>query len=652
MKRHYLYIGLVAALLAGSTSDASAQGFLKKTMQKANEAKEKLQEKVGNVMENVTGIDLSGNNSSESVSSEAPVQKKSATDVVAKRKASTVSWDAPVVPCSARTPAELLKELPAVPTADQIANPTEEDQILFYQAIKRVSLRAEELNAGSDACEDDWIEEWRLKMNARLSSVFGLTPEEMNKLDDPNTSEAERERLQQKMESNMRNKYNLGSEADMEARAAQLEARMNAMGGSEAAAGQMAIKAIEKMRPFYNANENEIKYLSGMSAADFYAANMAQTKYSIAHPDSEKMCPEMQKGMEYANTARKKDGKAYTTREQAFQKKMQSAMQKAMKEAQSDMMGGGAGSMADIMGMGNIEQMSADLSAATAEAAKLQQGLAHLAELEAPMQAALDFDASALSHSLSKDNYKKLEELRNKICATDDPDKYNALYNEAGALISNFRQNAAKKLRAEIQSRMDKVKAEMPGLIMAHQNAAKEGLIPSCAVTRAPFNAVISAADILNDAYSSISEAYPSMVCTSIYHTYTLAENEMVYYPENYVGRNEGTGIILYVKNHANGTVYQLTDGKKQKVTEKDFKRDVETPIAKDKQQKDQTWTSTDGKRKAYFNAEGGILQLPEGEVINSYELQALQSDARTITWFTIEHEEGKINVLKHVYKI
>lgn len=642
---------IIAALLAGSTTDVNAQGFLKKTLQKANEAKEKFQEKVGSVVEGATGINLNGEKTNDVVKEAAAPAKNTATDVVAKRRASTVSWDAPVTPSTASTPAALLGELPAVPTVDQIANPSEEDQILFYQAIKKVTLRAEALNSGSEACDDAWLEEWRKKLNERLSTVFGLTSAEMDKLDDPNTSDAERERLQQKMQDNLRKKYNLGSEADMEARAAQLEARMAAMGGSEGAAQQMALKAMEKMRPFYNANESEIRYLSGMSAADFYIANLAQTRYSLAHPDSEKMCPEMQRALDYANAARQKDGKAYTTREQAFQKKTQSAMQKAMKEAQSEMMGG-AGSMADLMGMGNINQMNADMASATSEVAKLQQGMAKLAEEEAPMQQALDFNARALLESLSNANSKKIEDLRRKICATDDPDKYNALYNEAGALIKNFRQNAAKTYRAELQKRMDQVKQLMPALIKAQQDAATAEVIPACAANRAPLNAVISAADMLNDAYSSIGEAYPSLVCTTVYQTYTLSSDEVVYYPENYVGDAAQTGIVLYLKNRSNGTVYQLVDGKKKKVTASDFKRDVETPIAKDRQQKDQTWTSTDGQRRAHYNAKGGILQLPEGEVFNSYELQALRSDAHTIVWYTIQYGEGEINILEHVYKI
>ncbi len=650
MKRHFVYIGLMLAMLAGSSADANAQGFLKKAMQKANEAKERLQDKVGSVMGEVTGIDLSAGSQSEtSVSSEVKT-KNTATDVVAKRRSSSVSWDAPVAPSKANDPMSLLNELPAVPSADQIANPTEEEQILFYQAIKRVTMRAEALNVGGEACDDAWIEEWRQKYNERMSKLFGLTPEEMNKLDDPETSEAERERLQQKMEANMRNKYELGDAANMDARVEEMEKRMQAMGGNEAVAQQMTLKTMEKMRPFYNANEGEIKYLTGMSAAEFYSANMAQTKYSIANPDSEKMCPEMQKGMDYANAARKKDGKAYTTRENAFQKKMQSAMQTAMKEAQKEMTG--AGSMEEMMGLGKLGQMTADMASATAEMQKLQMGLARLAEQEAPMAEALQFDSELLNKSVSEANFKKIEDLRKKICATDDPEKYNALYNEAGALISNFRQNAAKKLRAEIQYRMDKVKKQMPNFIRVQQQAVKDEIIPACAVNRSPLNAVIQAADMLNDAYTTIGEAYPSLVCTTVCMTYKLEDDEEFYYPENYVGASDEMGFKIYVKNRVNGKVYQLVKGERKQVTENDFNKDIKTPIAKSQQQKSQTWTSTDGKRKAYYNANGGFLQLPEGEIINSYDMQSLQAEEHLITWYSLEYTEGKLNVLKHIYKI
>ena len=79
------------------------------------------------------------------------------------RRYSTFGWDGVVTPSTAQFPVPLMNEFPAVPAAADLVNPVEEKQIAYYQAIKRVTLRAEELNADT-TCDDETTLAWREKI--------------------------------------------------------------------------------------------------------------------------------------------------------------------------------------------------------------------------------------------------------------------------------------------------------------------------------------------------------------------------------------------------------------------------------------------------------------------------------------------------------
>nr|MCR5548041.1 hypothetical protein [Bacteroidales bacterium] len=89
------------------------------------------------------------------------------TQAFPPRRYSTFGWDGVVTPSSAQYPVPLMNEFPAVPAASDLVNPVEEKQIAYYQAIKRVTLRAEELNE-SNTCDDEATLAWREKTNGML----------------------------------------------------------------------------------------------------------------------------------------------------------------------------------------------------------------------------------------------------------------------------------------------------------------------------------------------------------------------------------------------------------------------------------------------------------------------------------------------------
>ncbi len=63
------------------------------------------------------------------------------------------------------------------------------------------------------------------------------------------------------------------------------------------------------------------------------------------------------------------------------------------------------------------------------------------------------------------------------------------------------------------------------------------------------------------------------------------------------------------------GKVYHFSGGSWSPVSDEEFqklngkRKDASSP-------KSASWTSSDGKRKVFYNAEGGFLQMPEGDQV------------------------------------
>ena len=200
----------VVAALALLCSQANAQGFLSK-----------LKEQAAQAMAGAMGV----SETPEQAGGDAVAQSDDPNSVVTgeqalpKRRESTFGWDGPVTPSSAKFPIPLLNELPAVPSAADLINPVESKQIEFYKAIKAVTLRAEELNQNS-TCEDEETLMWRKKTNDALKSAFGLTDAEIAILQDENASEADQQRISDKIAASILGGVDVNA---MEADAARFE---------------------------------------------------------------------------------------------------------------------------------------------------------------------------------------------------------------------------------------------------------------------------------------------------------------------------------------------------------------------------------------------------------------------------------------------
>ncbi|MBQ8991143.1 MAG: hypothetical protein IJQ60_07095 [Prevotella sp.] len=184
---------IMAALLMLSTADANAQGFLKKLKQKAQAA-----------VSSTKGTENEESEEQQDADSDEPADPSNLTvaqgdDIVPKRKTSTITWDGTITPSSASTAAALMKELPALPSAEKMARSTMEERDAYTQKIAAVTLRAEQLQKGTDECSDAEMEALREKWENKIQNMFGLTKEEMAILNDENAPESKKKPIQDKV---------------------------------------------------------------------------------------------------------------------------------------------------------------------------------------------------------------------------------------------------------------------------------------------------------------------------------------------------------------------------------------------------------------------------------------------------------------------
>ena len=186
-------IMMMAALLMLSMADANAQGFLKKLKQKAQQAV------LGNQVEEREEPSEELQTMSDESADPSKLAVAEGSDIVPKRKTSTVTWDGTVTPSSASTPEALMRELPQLPSAEKMARSTMEERDAYAMQIARVVARAEQLQNASKDCSDADMEALREKWERKIQDLFGLTKEEMAILNDENAPESKKKPIQDKV---------------------------------------------------------------------------------------------------------------------------------------------------------------------------------------------------------------------------------------------------------------------------------------------------------------------------------------------------------------------------------------------------------------------------------------------------------------------
>ena len=627
MKKLFIVIAAMSLLCA----PAQGQAFLNKLKEKAVQA-------VGNTIGNAIGDKLQGDIPDSvkdmaemgETAADAP-QAVTGEQALPPRRASSFGWDGPVIPSSAKFPIPLMNEFPAVPSPSELAHPTEEKQIAYYKAIKAVTLRAEELNE-STTCEDEETLMWRKKANNWLHDLFGLTDAEIKMLEDENLPESEKKRLEEKMGKALLGDLDVNA---LESEAAKYEgmseAQINAM---------MADRTFAALDPVFDRNAADIQKYMGVTAAEMKAASRAQMK--SANPNKE--CPEMQalqsKSKAYQKAQAAKDP-SFQKAADAFEKRMQAETREATMKASSM---GGIGGM-----MGKISEMQQKAAPIMETEQKLSNYFAQTTKL-------LQIPDNAVDAKFSVADRKKLLSLKEQIYATDNPAVYNPLFQQAQEIIKTYRERAAKVWAADVQSRFDKMKANMSEIIKLNRQAVADELIPECALWRLPLNVVISAGDILAEAYSDCPADYPPMYNEEIIREVPLdavpGGEAHGWFPEFSVfGASHFDEIAAgkYLFASTDEGVFQYNGGGWTKLSNERIKQLSE--MKRDATPADQSFISQDGLRKVVFNAYGGYIMLPEGDEI--FQPSAWKAYPNRIQWiYQNTTENGKLQLVLCTYKL
>ncbi len=205
----------VAVMMASVPCESHAQGLLGKLKQKA-------EDKFLNAVGIKTEKEVPQEEEVADEQDPASMQPASASDKIPKLRRSNVVWDGEVKPSTAADYRALMDELPQLPSAEEMANPDDSKKQAYMNRLYSLSMRTEELD-DMYTCSDEEMTAARDMLYKEMEGITGLTAEEMVRLDDPNTSEAERERLEKKMMDHVVGDADMEG---MEAAAIKNEARM------------------------------------------------------------------------------------------------------------------------------------------------------------------------------------------------------------------------------------------------------------------------------------------------------------------------------------------------------------------------------------------------------------------------------------------
>ena len=615
MKRIAVLVAAISLLCA----PAQAQGILGRIAGAAGKA-------VGNVVGNAVGKTVN-EKVNEKVGEMVPDELKELGEMgkdfnpvtgeqaFPPRRYSTFGWDGVVTPSTAQFPVPLMNEFPAVPSASDLVNPVEEKQIAYYQAIKRVTLRAEELNADT-TCDDETTLAWREKINSELKNILGLTDADLALMEKEELTDAENEYLSGKI-----TKALLGDDVDMEALAKEAEAAQgkdaNAIVAETFTKTELAVFAV------YDAHAADLKKYTDFTAQEYkdaYHLNMKDEKAGAArNKEMEAHWKQFQKS---------KDA-AFQKEAAAFQKSISSELMKASLGAT------GTGRLAQ----GTLNVMS--------KAQPLLDFQKKLVKYYKDINEALPKLKPAADMAFSAAERQKVLDLKKRIYATEDASVYNPLYLEALELIRTYRERAAKAWVADVQKRYDTVKGAVANVTKINRQAIADELLPECALYRLPLNMVIDAGDILAEAYSEFPSDYPKMYDEEVLREIKLEHGWTPWWPEFSVFGASWfddlvAGKCIYASDMT-GTIRQFDNGSwsplsAARVKELSELKKTATPAG-------QTWTSQDGKREVIFNAEGGYFQMPEGDL--AYP-DAWKVDGNKIQWIVVKDEEAGDGTYKY----
>ena len=611
---------LVLALLLFPAQQADAQGFLKKALNKAKElTKSTSVQQDEEEEEDEAPVRNSSTKSRIDNDDEGGMMAASAKDQLQPKRQSTLTWDEAVVPSSASSAEALMKELPAVPTAAQLVEPDEDTQILYYRAIKKVSLRAEQLNEDA-TCDDETTNLWRNKANQMLKDL-GLSDADIKALENENLSDAERERISQKLAKAMLGDFDMSALENM----------------GEVDENAMMSQMTAKTDAIYDKYDAQLRKYTGIPASEYKKASaMAAT-----NPDAaDKQMDALSKRAAAYGKQQSANNPQFEKEAKAFGEKLSAELMQAQRSA------------SPMAGMGNLNDLMNNASKMASKTASIQQTQQAMMQYVNKIKALVpESEVADADVSFAASERKKVENLKNQIYTSNDASVYNPLYLQALELIKTYRQRVAKVWHDDLTKRVNQLKQAMPQAISIQRQAIKDELIPECALWRVPLNLVIRATDVLGDAYAEFPSNYPPMYLEQITESIKFGAGETYNFTESQVYSNVddalgGKGIYKYVGDDT----YEWVNGTWRKVDGES----AQTNIRKVEKPESQTWTSQDGKRTVRFNSEGGFISLPEGDEVSP---RAWKKDGNSLIWVMYKdqvNDDGSatLNIVKCTYKL
>lgn len=613
---------IVMALLFVPVQQADAQGFLKKALSKAKAAMSSQATDEEEEEEDEAPARSSKSSRSNSDEDDGGMMAASAKDQLQPKRQSTLTWDEAVVPSTASSAEALMKELPAVPSVAQLIEPDEDAQILYYRAIKKVSIRAEELNEDA-TCDDEYTKQWRDKANQILKDL-GLSDADIKALENENLSDAERERISQKMAKAMLGDFDMNSLGNMNPDNLDGNAMMRQM--------------VTKTNAIYDKYDAQLRKYSGIGAAEYKNAN----NKSLTDP----------KAAEKEMDALSKRATAYTRQHSAnnpqFEKEAQAFGQQLSAELQAASM-----NTSPMAGTGNLNDLvnnARNMANKTAGIQQTQQAMMVYVNNLKNLMPNSDLKESDVSFAAAE--RKKVEDLKKQIYKTDDASVYNPLYLQALELIKTYRQRVAKAWHDDLEKRVNELKHNLPEAVTLQRQAIKDELIPECALWRVPLNLVIQATDVLGDAYAEFPSDYPPMYNEEVVGSITLGPGQGTFtYAESRVASSlddalSGKGIY-----RIDGDIfYEWKNGRWEAIDNEAANKEMKTV----NKPESASWKSQDGKREVRFNADGGFISLPEGDEVSPI---AWVKNGNSIIWVDYVISESQaggesLQIKKCTYKL
>lgn len=628
--------------------EGQAQGLLGKVKDRAQSAlNDKLEgskmgsmlnqakNKVNNVAES---IGLSGNAGSEESeqSQMAEAAKVSGSDMIQKKRQRTSWYDSEgVTPSKSDKPAQLLNEFPAIPSAEELASPTQDKVDAFYRQIASVVMRAQQINDDSETtCDEQQTKEANKKIDKMIQDTFGLTAEEVAALNDENTPQEEIERITGKMLG-----INMGDLAKFEEMGNMSDEEVQKMLGQSATGGTDAMT--EAVLKVYDKYPKEVKEYTGMNTSEI--KNYVRSSYSNAmaaarqgkdtDPKMEAEAAKLEAKMKaYRKEQAAVKGKDWLKQAEAFDKKMEKEVQEASMAAMKS--SSPFGSLIDMA----QRQQSTNQNMEQKMQQMMERNAKYAINIDNLIPAASNKDAE-----FAKDEAKKINNLKKQIYADDA--NADALFAQASEAISTYRLRAAKVWREDLQRRVDAAKAELPGLIKNRREGIAEGVLPECALWRAPLNLVVAIGDLLEEAYSEFPCNYPSMYRKEVVQRVDISAKTS-YVAELYSTATDLNSVLagncIFIQKDENN-ILRYNNGKWEKSNEKEMTSNT------NKRAKSQTWTSQDGKRKVIYDARANALMLPEGDIIYP---KAIEKQGNLIVWADMEQEDNVVKITKCTYKL